>query len=281
MTPQRALRLFPALFLLGLIAVLDCPAFAQEAMPPSVPADQVMKLDVQDVSPPIPEQIPEIDPLALYGGDVVFDVYRKGSKVGEHRAKFARQGDDLTVTTHFDLAVDVLFFTAYKFDYDSTEVWRKGQLQAVSVNVDDNGKVSSVKAKMEDGLFKIEGPRGAFIASSWVFPTNHWNRGQANSKTILNTLTGGLAQVTIINRGIQRVETAQGSVDADHFEYTGDLHDTHVWYDAQNRWVKMRFKGRDGSVIEYRCRECGLAPGQTNAIADEGAIPAPKPTGPS
>lgn len=281
MTPQRALRLFTPFFIVSLVVLLSHPAVAQETSPPPASTDQVMKLDVQDVSPPLPEQVPEIDPQALYGGDVVFDVYRKGSKVGEHRATFSRNGDDLTVTTHFDLAVDVLFFTAYKFDYDSTEVWRKGQLQALAVNVDDNGKVSSVKAKMEDGLFKIDGPGGSFIASSWVFPTNHWHRGQANSKTILNTLTGRLAQVTIINRGIQRVETKQGSVEADHFEYTGELRDTHVWYDAQNRWVKMRFKGRDGSVIEYRCRQCGLAPGEPNSIAGDRDTPASPATGPS
>ena len=223
-----------------------------------------MTLDVQNVSPPAADQNPNIDPIALYGGDISFDIYRKNKKVGEHRVSFARNGDDLTVMTKMNIAIDVFIFTAYSFDYDSTEVWRNNQLHA-----------------MEDNLFKIDGPKGSFIGSSWVFPTNHWHRGQANSKTILNTLTGKLTQVEVVNRGIERVDTSQGSVDADHFEYTGQLRDTEVWYDADNRWVKMRFKARDGTDIEYRCRQCGLAPGPANAIAGDAPASTQTINGPS
>jgi len=280
MTPPRALRLFQPLAFAGLLLCSAAFAQAQDAPPSNVSAPDKMLLDVQNVSPPPPAEIPDVDPIALYGGDIVFDIYRKNSKVGEHRTSFTRTGDDLTVVSKMTIAVDVLFFNAYSFEYNSTDVWRKGQLQALAVNVDDNGKVSKVTARLEDDLFKVDGPKGSFIASSWVFPTNHWHRGQVNSKTILNTLTGKLDQVVIVNRGIERVETAQGSVDGDHFEYTGQLRDTEVWYDANNRWVKMRFKARDGTPIEYRCRECGLAAGPANAVA--GDEPATQPLkGPS
>jgi len=285
MTHIRAVRLFPALFI-GCLVVAPA-AFAQEVLPSqTVPADpppqdapvqgdisgpgndglgptvtdaEGLVLNVQNVNPPPADQIPDIDPIRLYGNEIVFDVYRKNSKVGEHRATFSRQGDDLMVTSQMNIAVDVLFFTAYRFEYESTEVWRNGELRAISVNVDDNGKIARTTAKVEDGLFKIDGPRGSFIGSSWVFPTNHWHRGQASSTTILNTLNGRLSQVEVVPRGIEQIVTAQGTVEADHFEYTGQLRDTEVWYDAQNRWVKMRFKARDGSAIEYRCRQCGLA----------------------
>jgi hypothetical protein len=279
MTPARALRLFRAFLISGLYPVWLGHASAQEGAP--TPAPPEMTLDVQNVSPPPPDQIPEIDPIALYGDDVVFDIYRKKTKVGEHRARFTRNGEDLSVVSTMSIAVDVLFFTAYSFEYEATEVWRNGALQAIAVNVNDNGKIAKVNARMEDDLFKIDGPRGSYIGSSWVFPTNHWHRGQANSRTILNTLTGKLTQVDVVNRGIQRVETAQGSVDADHFEYTGQLRDTEVWYDAQNRWVKMRFKANDGTYIEYRCRQCGLAPGAASAVAGGDAPAQPATNGPS
>jgi len=281
MTPHRALRLFHALCTTLVLVGISVRAFAQEAPPPVAPEPQGMTLDVQNVSPPAVDQNPNIDPIALYGGDISFDIYRKNKKVGEHRVSFARNGDDLTVMTKMNIAIDVFIFTAYSFDYDSTEVWRNNQLHAIAVNVDDNGKMANVNARMEDNLFKIDGPKGSFIGSSWVFPTNHWHRGQANSKTILNTLTGKLTQVEVVNRGIERVDTSQGSVDADHFEYTGQLRDTEVWYDADNRWVKMRFKARDGIDIEYRCRQCGLAPGPANAIAGDAPAPTQTINGPS
>ena len=44
-------------------------------------------------------------------------------------------------------------------------------------------------------------------------------------------------------------------IDATLYRYTGDL-DTEVWYDDEGRWVRMRFKAKDGSVITYQCEVC-------------------------
>ncbi len=282
MTPHCA-KFFPALLIANLSFVpfaiaqeSALPDVAQKsALPddvnPAVTTDpaSTMELEVQSINAPEAEKIPKVDPIALYGGDVVFDVYRKGSKIGVHRTSFMRNGADLTVTSQMELNVDVLFFTAYSFKYDSTEVWRDNKPIAVAVTVDDNGKVAKTNARMEDGLFKVDSSRGSFIASNWVFPTNHWHRGQAITGTILNTLNGRLANVAMAHKGIERVETAQGSVDAERLEYTGQLKDVDVWYDAANHWVKMTFKARDGSLIEYRCRQCGLAPGEPTTLAGD------------
>jgi hypothetical protein len=296
MTPIRGRLFTKGLFPVVSVAsvLLAVPAFAQEsalpdaaqeratpndvtptvATPTVATPDQAsnMVLEVQSINAPEAEKIPKVDPIALYGGDVVFDVYRKGTKIGEHRTRFQRTGDDLTVTSQMDLNVDVLFFTAYSFKYDSTEVWRDDKPVAVAVTVDDNGKIAKTTARLEDGLFKVDGPRGSFIASDWVFPTNHWHRGQAMTGTILNTLNGRLAKVELAHNGIDRVETAQGSVDAEHLTYTGQLKDVDVWYDADNRWVKMTFKAKDGSLIEYRCHSCGLAPGEATTMAGDAKI---------
>jgi hypothetical protein len=247
-------------------------AVAQDATAPSTTApDEAGEPPIQSIAAPAVETIPKVDPIALYGDGMIFDVYRKGSKIGTHQATFTRNGNELTVTSQMELAVDVLFFTAYKFTYASTEIWRDDKLVAVSATADDNGKISKTNARVEDGLLKVDSSGGTYLASSWVFPTNHWHRGQANSGTILNTLNGKLNKVEVVRKGIERVATAQGSVDADRLGYTGDLRDTDVWYDAMNRWVQMTFKAKDGSVIEYRCKQCGLAPGVPATVAAETA----------
>ncbi|MCB2108268.1 MAG: hypothetical protein KDE14_11235 [Rhodobacteraceae bacterium] len=242
----------------GTILALACGSVhvaGADQSPSSTDAAEAVNLPVQQVAPPAAEQFRDIDPIALYGGDIVFDVYRKKSRIGEHRVSFQRDGDRLTVSVKFNLAVKILFIRAYKFEYEATEIWERGNLIAATSRTDDNGKVSNVRARSEGGVFVIDGPRGQEIASSWVFPSNHWNRGQVASTTLLNTITGRLAHVALIRNGIDRVETAQGPVNAEHFTYTGDLRDTDVWYDQAGRWVKMVFK-TGGSVIEYRCRQC-------------------------
>jgi hypothetical protein len=243
------------------LAAAPVPAADESAAPASdVPAAGGQTL--QTVSAPPADKIPDVDPIALYGNEMFFDVYRKGQKVGEQSMYFSRNSaGDLFVEVNFHLGVDVLFFTAYTYDYKSSEIWRGNKVIALTAHVDDDGKVAATSARMDDGVFKIEGPKGTVLASTWVFPTNHWHRGQVETSVILNTLTGTLAHVKTERRGIEKVPTGQGPVDAEKFTYTGDLHDTDVWYTADGRWVKMAFKAKDKSTVEFICRKCAPSEG--------------------
>ena len=242
--------------LFALFLVVRGAIAAEEAGAPIIAAPPTGGDAIQMIIAP-PDRIPEVDPIALYGNEMIFDVYRKGLKVGEQSMYFSRNAEgDLFVQVRFHLAINVLFITAYTYDYEASEIWRDNQIVALTAHVDDNGKVAATSARLDEGVFKIDGPRGTILADSWVFPTNHWHRGQVESSVLLNTLTGALAHVRVERRGIDKVSTGSGGVDAERFSYTGDLHDTDVWYDARGRWVKMRFKAKDGSTIEFACRKC-------------------------
>ena len=221
------------------------PARAEAAVPSAASPGE------QDASFP--------DPFLLYGGKITFDVYRGGHKVGAHRVDFEREGMQLRMNAQMDLRINILFFTAYSFSYRSQETWEDGRLLAVSADVNDNGKQASVSAALEGGAFRIVGARGTSEIESWTFPTNHWHHGQVGAATLLNTITGRLARVETKSLGMDTVETAAGPMSAEQFEYTGELRDTRVWYDANGRWIKMSFKAKDGSWIEYRCTSCGQA----------------------
>ena len=56
--------------------------------------------------------------------------------------------------------------------------------------------------------------------------------------------------------GSTQVMTPDGMVAADQIAVTGDL-TLDLWY-AKERWVKLVFKGEDGSVIDYRLERSGL-----------------------
>ena len=55
--------------------------------------------------------------------------------------------------------------------------------------------------------------------------------------------------------GSETVMTENGPVTATRYRYSGEL-ETEVWYDDAGRWVKLRFKGREGTPIAYKCRRC-------------------------
>lgn len=200
-----------------------------------------------------------LDPFALYGSEIFFDVYREGDKVGFHRARFARNGDDLVVNSTFKLQIDVLFFTVFRYVYTSEGRWRDGQLESLKASVDDDGTTFSVEAFKDDAQMKIKNVEGTVTVDAPLFPTNHWNAAVLSQSRVLNTLTGRVNDVRIVPQRRDVVTTERGGIPATHHAYTGDLA-TEVWYDDAGRWVKMRFEARDGSTIDYVCRRCQGGP---------------------
>jgi len=200
-----------------------------------------------------------LDPRALYGGDILFDVFRAGDKVGFHRVAFDTDDARLTVHSTFQLKIDFLFLTAFRYDYQSTAEWRGGVLDRIEARVDDDGAESRILATRADQKMRIRNSNGDFETLAPLFPTNHWNAKVLGERRVLNTLTGRINEVEIVPQGRETVATERGPVPATRFAYTGDL-DNEVWYDDAGRWVKMRFKGRDGSTIDYVCRRCQGGP---------------------
>lgn len=196
-----------------------------------------------------------IEPLAVYGDKILFDVYRGDSKAGFHRVKFTKKGEKLGVESKFRLKIDFLFFTAFQYDYQSTATWANGQLRSLYATIDDDGNLFSVLAVRKLNLFRLNGPDGEIRVEAPLYPTNHWNPAVLEQAQVLNTLTGQINKVQIKAQNRETVITENGRIEATRYAYSGDL-ETEVWYDDAGRWVKMRFKARDGSTINYVCRRC-------------------------
>ena len=202
-------------------------------------------------------KLPLIDtnPFELYGHQIIFDVVREGKRVGTHVVGFQGFPNDLVVTSKFNLKIDILFINAYSFEYSSKANWKDGILHDLSVLVDDNGEKLSLEAKKRSKYLTVSNDQESFQVPLPIYPTNHWNAGVLGQNKVLNTLTGELNNVEIIEKGYEMVETRQGKVKALRYAYTGDL-ETEIWYDDKKRWVGMEFVGSDGSLIKYLCQKC-------------------------
>jgi len=204
------------------------------------------------------------DPLDLYGNALEFKVLRDGDEVGFHRVVFRSEDGSLIAESEFSLEVKVLFFTAYRYRYTSTDVWRNGCLVSVDATVDENGDQTAVRANSANQRLTITGPSGVETADAGIFPTNHWHAGVVDTERVINTITGKVADVRIIDDGVDWVMVNGETYPARRYHYTGDLRNT-VWYDGDGRWVKMRFTAEDGSTIEYVCAQCRPVPSREPA----------------
>ena len=84
-----------------------------------------------------------------------------------------------------------------------------------------------------------------------ILPSTHWNITQTRQQELLNTQTGKIMHVSVIDAGRETVRTATQVPGATHFAYAGDVQ-MEQWFDDRARWVKSTFKATtDGSTIEY------------------------------
>jgi len=198
----------------------------------------------------------DIDPIKLYGETIRFDVVRDGKVVGEHETRFSKIDDELIVTSRMSLEIFVLIFPVYAFNYQSVETWKNNRLYDLKVRVLDGNEEVKVTATARGDKLSINGPEGEAAVKDTILSINHWNSSVIQDDKVLNTLTGRINRVTIERGNAETLPLPNGFVEAVRYDYDGDLRDTSVWYDQQGRWVKLQFKARDGSTIDYLCKTC-------------------------
>jgi Family of unknown function (DUF6134) len=198
------------------------------------------------------------DPVVLYGGRLVFDILRDGETIGSQTLSFQKQNDDLKVKVITDIDVQMLFVTVYRYRYEATTRWHAGRIQDMTATTNDDGKLSKVTARVDGNETVIEGPAGRFRSPAPVFPGEHWNLDEIRQSALLNSNTGKLERITVADQGPETIPALEGKRAARRYVYSGDVKLT-IWYDAEGRWVGLRFLARDGSTIDYVCRQCGPA----------------------
>ena len=192
----------------------------------------------------------------LYSDSIAFEVIRNGEKIGTHKVYFERGGEGWKVRSIANMEIRFLAFFSYQYKYESEGFWMNGELEALSVNVNDDGKHFEMLATRSGTKMKVKFQDKAYTTSAPIIPTNHWNPHVLGRKRVLNTLTGKVNKVTLVAKGQEIISSESGDIAANRYVYTGDLEDTEVWYDDTGRWVKLRFLGRDGTPVEYICQKC-------------------------
>nr|WP_298689323.1 DUF6134 family protein [uncultured Dongia sp.] len=196
-----------------------------------------------------------VDPIALYGNRAHYVILRNGQQVGHHVITFDRQGDTTIVQTRADIEIPFLFLTGYRFDYQSKSVWSGRTLESLTATTDDDGDKSVVEITRKDKALVVAGPSGTMILDRQLLPTEHWSIAFVQDDEVLNTITGHVNRITKTGLASAFVPAANGIIRANRYRLDGDIR-LETWYDNEGRWLGMRFAGEDGSLIEYRCRDC-------------------------
>lgn len=187
------------------------------------------------------------------GDKLHFDVFRDGSKFGRHVVSFTRDGDRLIVATDVELKVAIGPLTVFHYVHDVTEAYSAGRLMSLAARTKKDGKWKTLAAEAVEGGLKVAASAFNGLRSGTLIPSTHWNVAQMKQPAMFSTETGAMLPIEVTDKGIERVKTGAGEIEARRYDVKSDL-SASFWYDGAGRWVKCAFRAQ-GSNVEYVLRE--------------------------
>ena len=183
--------------------------------------------------------------------DLRFRALRHGSPIGEHRVTFRPDGNRLTVETRVEIAVKVLFFTAFRFKHEAEEVWQSDRLVSVKSTTDDNGTLLQVSGNAVADGFRIVGDDGPFLAAAHLLTSNAlWDSRIVRENRLIDVQHGGEIGLVTKQLGDEQVDTPQGPVRASRHQMITPYCAGSLFHDRDGRWVKGLLELR-GQSVEY------------------------------
>jgi hypothetical protein len=188
---------------------------------------------------------------AQAAANVKFRALRNGSPIGVHTVAFRQDGERLVVTTRIDIAVKILFITAFYLKHEAEEVWQAGRLVAVRGTTDDNGTKMQVSGAAVPGGFRIVGDEGPFLAPAQLLTSNMlWDTRMLGVDRLIDVQHGGVIGLAVKALGPGVVDTAQGQVRANRHHLITPHYAGTLFHDSSGRWIKALVEAK-GEVIEY------------------------------
>jgi hypothetical protein len=180
-----------------------------------------------------------------------FVIARNGDPIGTHTIEINRTGPETSVDIKTDLAVNVLFFTAYRLQQRAGERWINGHLVALNSTADNNGTRHKVAVVMKGSELELDADGNISHLDSNVVPSSLWNPEFLKHSKILDTQDGKVTPVSVVDKGLEMVTIGIRSIQAHHYVMKG-RYSQDVWYDDRGHLVQVKMTVSDGSVILYK-----------------------------
>ena len=183
-----------------------------------------------------------------------YDIVRGGNTIGRHTVRFARQGQDLTVTIAVEAALSALGVRVYHYEHTGHEVWRDGRMVAMQTRTRDDGDKQQVDASFDPARNLWLGTAATTPVSGPLMASSLWNSETVRQTRFLDDETGKVNPVQVTPAGREALTLAGHQVNASKFDLVGTMSGS-VWYDDSGCWVRALFHSPvDGSLVDVRSR---------------------------
>ena len=120
-----------------------------------------------------------------------------GKPIGTHTFTLTGTTDDGELRSEAKFDVKVLFIPAYRYRHLAIERWHRGCVASITARTDDDGKISEVEGRSENGVMTIATRNSRYTADGCVLSFAYWNPDMLRQTRLLNAQTGEYKAVSI------------------------------------------------------------------------------------
>jgi hypothetical protein len=180
-----------------------------------------------------------------------FAVTRNGDRIGTSTIRLMRNGPQTVAEIATQVQVKIAYVTVYRFEQHETEHWQNGKVLMLTANTDDNGTVHKVSARWNADALAVEADGKTRELDPKVVPFTLWTAPAVRQALALNPQDGSLTHLSVVDRGEDQLIVRGRPVKTRHFSLKTSFPQD-VWYDENDRLVKVELHGSDGSTIQYQ-----------------------------
>jgi len=191
-------------------------------------------------------------------GTLTYTMLRDGDRFGTFTCRFKHEDGRLVVELRERAAVTFAVFTLRRHEYDATEIWQGDRIVSLRAHTRDDKAFRLVELQAHEAGMTLEVNGRARDLKADILPASLWNRQSLEAQTLLNPRDGTTMRVTAQLIGEEMVELPGTRVSTTRYrlvaEGTENPWSREVWYDANDRLVKLSYTAADASRIEYLLR---------------------------
>jgi hypothetical protein len=172
-----------------------------------------------------------------------FNVSIDRKPAGSYRMAITTQDDGTqTVTGQANVKVTYLRIYHYHYNYDGTEVWKRGRLVELRSSTDDDGERYEVNARADGNGLRVK-VNGQEHTTRWdVWTTTYWRLADARFRNqgvpLIDADTGKDLSGTLQFVATQQLAVAGRLQNCNHYRLTGKSLQVDLWYDDAERLVR-------------------------------------------
>jgi hypothetical protein len=197
--------------------------------------------------------LPSFSPGAQPGIDKIytFKVYLEDEEIGQQRFVVSSNGTQRTVEIEAQFEVTFWILTAYSYRHTNTEAWNGECLSMIRSQTNDNGKAFFVQGTYKDNGFRLVTQSGSRSVDGCVKTFAYWDPEFLSSRSLLNSQTGEMNEVTVNNLGLEVISVRDRPTPATHYHIDSDKFSIDLWYSSKGEWLALQSTTENDSRLRY------------------------------